>query len=320
MAKRFLTISAGFVLFITAVAHQTLGADAAAVISSLSGKVEVRRAGQQGLTEARLGEKLFDQDVLYTRKGARASVLLSDGALMVLSSDHQIAISSAETERGSVRFRLSTHVMKGLSGLFSLGQKREIKTLVAGIRKKEEGPARVRVLYPRNSVILTPTPSLRWQAKGSEGSFTVSLTLKGMQGSLWSLRTGEFEVPFPVGQKPLERGQTYFLRVENDRDATIADEVYFRVLDEKRVRQLQELEAQMAALKRSDPDDLAPSFILAGFYKKSGISHRALEEIERLEKADPDNRFILEEKAELLADVGLTEEWQAVTRKLEAMN
>jgi len=320
MAKRLLMASLGLIFLMGTVATQVFGADAAAVISSLSGKVEIQRSGEQALQQAKLGDKLFDQDIVYTRKGGRASLLYSGGSLMALSSDNQLSVTpQAEGEKGSGGSSLSKTLMRGLSGLFSAGKKRQTRTIVAGIRKKEEGPARVRVLFPRNTMLLTPAPSFRWKAAGGDGGYTVSLTLKGMKGSLWSIKTGEFEVPFPAGEKPLERGQTYFLRVESDQDPTIADEVYFRVLDKGKAREVEEFEARMADMSKSNPEDMSPAFILAGFYKKTGMSQRALEEVEKLEKARPDERFILEEKAELLAKMGLREEWEAVNRKIESM-
>ena len=42
--------------------------------------------------------------------------------------------------------------------------------------------------------------------------------------------------------------------------------------------------------------------------------------IERLEKSNPKERFILEEKQEILAKLGLWEDWKAVDQKLKGMN
>ena len=299
-----------------------VGADSAAVISSLSGKVEVQRSGLDGMNTARLGDQLFENDIVFTRKGARVSLLSSDGSLMTLSPDSQMKISPIMEKKGGGRVGLiSKGLMKGLSGLFSSKKKRETRTIIAGIRKKaEEDKGRVKVLYPRNSMILTSNPSFRWRAEGGKEPFRISLTLKGMKGKLWSIQTGESKIAFPEGQKGLERGQTYFLRVESEKDKTLYEEVFFRVLDEKKAQEIMDFEGKLKDLLKSNPDDGSPAFILAGFYKKQGLFHRALEMIELLEKSNPKERFILEEKQEILAKLGLWEDWKAVDQKLKGMN
>jgi hypothetical protein len=49
-----------------------------------------------------------------------------------------------------------------------------------------------------------------------------------------------------------------------------------------------------------------------------GLLHKALQEIEWMENANPKERFILQEKAGLLAKLGLWEDWEAVDKKLKA--
>ena len=322
MGRRSCFFGMCMIFFIALFAPPAMGANPAAVISSLSGKVEVQRSGLDGMNTARLGDRLFENDTVFTRKGARVSLLSSDGSLMTLSPDSQMRISPMMEKKGDSRVGLiSKGLMKGLSGLFSSGKKRETRTIIAGIRKKaDEDKGRVKVLYPRNSMILTSNPSFRWRAEGGKEPFRISLTLKGMKGKLWSIESGESEISFPEGEKGLERGQTYFLRVESEKDKTLYDEVFFRVLDEKKVQEITDFEGKLKDLLKSNPDDGSPAFILAGFYKKQGLFHEALEMIERLEKSNPKERFILEEKQEILARLGLWEDWKAVDKKLKVVN
>ena len=85
-------------------------------------------------------------------------------------------------------------------------------TVVAGIRKKVENEEKsLKILYPRNSMILESKPTFRWKAGEKGDMFMISLTLKGMKGKLWILETKETEIPYHKGQKGLDRDQTYFL-------------------------------------------------------------------------------------------------------------
>ena len=207
--------------------------------------------------------------------------------------------------------------MEGIGGIFSVEKKRETLTAIPGIRKKvEEEEMGVRVLHPRNSMILTGRPHFRWRTGGQTRSFMVSLTLKGMTGRLWTLNTNETEIPYPEEQKALERGQTYFLRVASTDDPSLSDEVYFRVLEDQKAEEVRHFTRQMQGLQKSNPDDSTPGFILATYYKKTGLYHRALVQLDALEKENPGERFIMEEKGEIFAKIGFWRKWEEINRKL----
>ena len=297
-----------------------LGREAIALISSLKGKVEVQRAYEKGLQPAHLGEQLFEDDVVYTYDNSRASLFFSDGSVLTLYPKSRLALSlrkEGKKEGSSLVASLSKGVMEGIGGIFSVEKKTETLTAIPGIRKKiEEEEMGVRVLHPRNSMILTGRPHFRWRTGAQTRSFMVSLTLKGMTGRLWTLNTNETDIPYPKEQKALERGQTYFLRVASTDDSSLADEVYFRVLEDQRAEEVRHFTKQMKGLQRSNPDDSTPGFILATYYKKTGLYHRALVQLDELEKENPGERFIMEEKGEIFAKIGLWRKWEEINRKL----
>jgi hypothetical protein len=298
------------------------GADVIALISSLAGNVEVQRANQKESRAARLGEKLFAEDVLYTYKNSRASLFFSDGSVITLYPNSRVALSARKTDQrgGSpLAVSLSQGVMKGLRGIFAVEKKKETLTAIPGIRKKiEEEERGVRVLYPRNSMILTSEPRFRWKTRGETRSFMVSLTLKGMGGRLWTLNTKDTEISYPKGKRGLERGQTYFLRVESMEDPSLSDEVYFRVLEDQKAEEVRRATQEMEDFKKSNPDDSTPKFILATYYREKGLYHRALLELDALEGESPGERFILEEKREIFAKIGYWKRWEEANQKLNA--
>ena len=299
-----------------------LGAEAIALISSLKGKVEVQRADQKGLKAARLGEQLLEGDVLYTYDNSKASLFFSDGSVLTVYPKSRLALSLRKKDKkggSSLVSSLSKEVMEGIGGIFSVKKKRETLTAIPGIRKKvEEEEMGVRVLYPRNSMILTARPHFRWRTGAKTRSFMVSLTLKGMMGRLWTLNTRKTEIPYPKEQTALEQGQTYFLKVASTDDPSLSDEVFFRVLEDQKAEEVRHLAKQMKELQKSNPDDSTAGVILATYYKKTGLYHNALAQLDELETEKPGERFILEEQREIFAKIGFWKEWEKVNRKLNA--
>lgn len=323
--KKLMSIALGCFLFITTVnIPPAIGKDAIALISSLKGKVEVQQALQKGLRAVRLGERLFEDDVLYTYKNAKASVLFSNGSVMTISSNSRLRLSFNGMDikkKDSVLASLSKGILNGMKGLFSEKEKgRFKKTIVAGIRKKtEEEEKSIRVLYPRNSMILTSKPTFHWKTGGKDELFMLTITLKGLGGKLWTIQTKKTEIPYPKGRKGLDRGQTYFLRIESEKDSSIYDEVYFRILDEEKAREVKRFANVMERLRKSSPGDSSPLFISAGYYKERGLYHEALAALEALEKENPGERFIFEGKREIYATLGLWKRWEAVNQKINLL-
>ena len=297
------------------------GSDAIALISSLTGKVEVQRADQKGLRALNLGEQVFEDDVLYTYDNSRASLFFSDGSVITVYPRSRLVLSLRGTDKkgSSMVTSLSKGVMKGIGGIFSAEKKRETLTAVPGIRKKiEEEEKGVRVLYPRNSVILISKPNFRWKTRGEARMFMVSLTLKGMEGQLWTIRTKEADIRYPDGQKGLKRGQTYFLKVASVDDPSLSDEVYFRVLEDQKAEEVRRVTKKMEELQKLNPDDSTPTFILVTLYRGKGLYHMALGELDALERRHVGERFILEQKREIFAKIGFWRKWEEVNQKLNA--
>jgi hypothetical protein len=321
MTKRISAIVLACALSImTGTLLPAFGADAVALISSIAGKVEFQRAGEQNWRQARMGDSLFEGDILQTHEQSKASLFFSNGSILKIQPRSRLALSLRESGGKGDASRVasvSRSVMEGIGGIFSAEKKRETLTAVPGIRKLDEEGV-VEVLYPRNSAILDPQPHFRWEMRGKGKTVMISLTIKGMGGRLWSLNTKDAGIPYPKGQKPLNRGQTYFVRVESADDSSVSEEVYFRVLDDRGAEEARRMAAQMEELGKSSPGDSTSEFILAAFFRSKGLYHAALERLDGLEAKNPGNRFVLEEKREILAKIGLWKQWEEVNRKLAA--
>jgi hypothetical protein len=319
---RIKTIVSGCILsLVLGTFSPALSADAIALISSIAGKVKVQHALEKEGRAAHLGQQLFEDDVLHTSDRSRASLLFSDGSVITVfpNSRLKLSVQKKDYKGSSLVTSLSKGVTKGIAGIFAVEKKRETLTAIPGIRKKiEEEEMGIRVLYPRNSRILTSKPRFRWKTRGKGGSFMVSLTLKGMGGQMWTLNTKETEIPYPIRAGELERGQTYFLKVKSMDDPSLYDEVYFRVLEDQKAEEVNRVAKQMENIQQSKPDDSTTTFILATYYTGKGLYHKALDELDALEKGNPGERFILEKKREIFAKIGLWKQWEEVNQKLNA--
>ena len=202
-----------------------------------------------------------------------------------------------------------------------LGDTRTLEVPVCWLRKKieEEEERGVRILDPRNSKILNSKPTFRWKTMRKDNIVMVSLTLKGTRGKLWTIQTEETKISYPDGRRGLDRHQTYFLRVENLVDSSLYDEVYFRVLDEKKAAEVMRFAKKMEDYRKLNPDDSTSFFILVVYYMEKELYHKALVELEKLEKENPGERFVLKKRRETFARIGLWTKWQEVNQMLNAM-
>ena len=320
--NRVVSIALGcFLCVVLGTPFTASGMEALALISSLTGKAEVQRLHQNAFRELQLGEELFEGEVIHTHDHSRVSLLFSDGSVYTVYPNSRVTLSlGGRIQKGSsVVSSLSEGMMKGIGGIFKVEKKREALTAVPGIRKKiEEEEMGVRVVHPRNSIILTSRPHFCWTTRGGGGPFMVSLTLKGMGGELWTTETRETAVQYPKQRSALKRGQTYFLRVESREDTDLYDEVYFRVLEDQKAEEVKRVVTEMEALQESNPGDTTPQVLLVIFYMERGLYHQALAELEILDKTKPGERFVLEQRREIFAKIGFWKKWADVNQKLSA--
>lgn len=303
---------------------QSAEPNAIALVTSVSGKVEIINSQTNSQKMAFMGDQLFEQDILQTHKSAMASLLFSNGQIVHIFADTRLTLTlKAKSEaRGRKRIAsLSKNILREVKDIFSKDASQETLTAVPGIRKKIDEEIRgVRVLYPRNSAILKTDPGIHWRSSDKQGGFNVSVTLKGKGGRLWSITTNQNAVPYPAGETELERGYTYFLRVESQTKFDSSDEVFFRILSTQELEEVKQYEAEIENLRDADPDDATPLFLLATYYGHSGLHHKALSALEALENVPSAERFVLEQKLKIFSKMGLWKQWEEANQRLNAMD
>ena len=294
MRKRFRWLTMFFLLLAAGSTGAAPAGEAVAIVSSVSGEAKVQRPGAGELLAISLGDPVYTTDTLYTFANAHVTLLFADGNIFTVHPDSRLTLVSTKKgaaggKGGTLVSALSTSVTDGVKNLFAPRNRREALTAVAGFRKAPDDPPgddpALRILFPRNSIILSSRPRFRWHG-GSGGGFTVSLTLKGMTGNLWSVESGETEIPYPTDAASLVPGQAYFLRILSidgrGEGQAEAEEVYFSVLDPGAAARLADLEKQMETMRAEYPGDLTPHVILAGYYRSAGLHHLALDMLEKI--------------------------------------
>ena len=129
-------------------------ADAIALLTSISGKVEITKSQTRSKRLAAIGDRLFENDILQTRKNATASLLFTDGTIVKIFSNTRLSLTlKAKSEAmGSRQIGpLSKGILKGVKDIFSGETKKETLTAVPGLRKKIEGELGESECYTRET-------------------------------------------------------------------------------------------------------------------------------------------------------------------------
>ena len=79
------------------------------------------------------------------------------------------------------------------------------------------------------------------------------------------------------------------------------------VMAENEAKETADLKSKMDELRKREPNDHTPHFILANYYMEKGLYHEALATLEALEGLRPGERYLLDRKRDILAKVGLRE-------------
>lgn len=316
-AKGFLLAA---IILLCGTAAPVLGADAMAIASSVSGDAKFQRSGSGELIFLTVGQQFFQGDVIYTFTDGRVALVFSDGSVYSIHPESRLSLAMVPgAGQSSMLSSLTGNIAGGLKDMFAASGKRESLTAVPGFRKpgtQKQAAGHVRILYPRNSMVMEKRPEIRW--KGPAKGVTVTLTLKEPLGKVWSLTANESTVPYPKGQPELASGQTYFLKIENRLGADTKEEIYFSLLGDQEGQAVKDLAEKLRNHRKSNPHDTTASMLLTELYIDKRLFHQALAELNILQR-DPSARvYALKKKQSIYREIGLWQEWENAGRKLTA--
>ncbi|MBD2001430.1 tetratricopeptide repeat protein [Leptolyngbya sp. FACHB-541] len=191
-------------------------------IIELEGRVRLRRDGWSSYHQTSQGTDLYDGDLLWRDRNARAVVLCpNERRWIVPSGQHSVSNYCSELRR-----------FRPIIGIGNLqgGSNPEIPYIIT----------------PRIDLISNSTPVLRWNAVSGANRYTVQLIADNQ--IVWEIQTEQTEIPYPANQTPLEQGVIYSLVVETDTGRSSSEEniadLGFNVFNSNTVQtQVEEIEA-----------------------------------------------------------------------------
>ena len=86
-------------LFIYNSVQATPLTEGCAFIASIAGRVEVKKAGTNTWGFAKVKQKLFDNDMLRTYKGAKTKIMYDDGSIIIVREETQILLNTKTAEK-----------------------------------------------------------------------------------------------------------------------------------------------------------------------------------------------------------------------------
>lgn len=274
-----------------------------ALITDLSGAVEVVRAMSDTTVAAYWGMQLFDGDEVRTPDAASVSMLLSNNSLVSLGANSSLVVARGPASATAAATR---SVAVDVETIEDLTLRRDGDDLVAlgGLRSgAADGP--LKAISPRHTRVKTLRPTFAWHAAQPFEVYRVKLFSSA--GVVWRAEVTTTSMTYPTNAPALEPGSRYFWQVEGDDlfDPATSAAVPFEVLPADRVADIAAREAEIRALVDGQTDTPSYHYLLGAYYAKAGLLDAATASFQHLAAQHPEAPLVRQILGTLRADVGL---------------
>lgn len=154
--------------------------DRLAIITEVSGTVELARSGSASFGAAEWGTPLYNGDRVRTASGSQAILLFSDNNLMTVAAGNTYTVGGQQG--GSSRAVSSSVISTDTDLTLHRAGEGEVEVL-GGLRNSGLLPP-VDLTYPVRTVVTADGPSFSWVADDEYESYRV--TVRGPEGDIWS--------------------------------------------------------------------------------------------------------------------------------------
>lgn len=274
--------------------------DRLALITELSGSVELARSGSSTFDATEWGTPLYQGDRIRTASGAQAVLLFSDNNLMTVSGGNTYTVGGAATSGGR---SVSSSVISSDTDL-TLHRAGAGEVEVLGGLRNSLSREPITVRSPVNTRVASDRPAFHWESL--DGFDTYIVTLQSAGREIWRAETEETSIVYPDDAPELAADETYFWRVtgENLMDSEDSKLVSFQVLsgDDQATYEaaMEELNAQYGPDERGD----SYLFLLGTLQAKHEVYEGAIDSFERIAKMHPGSANVHQILGSLYAEVG----------------
>ena len=266
---RYRLLAAFVLLPLAAAAQGPVG-----LLSSVSGKVQIVRAGLTDPAPARPADLLLAGDRVVTSGDAQATFLFcpqSRAAKILPGSEIEFAAGSFTVKKGKVAEERAVPSC------------RLPKTLVlASASQVQSGQLRLRgsnllLRSPSRANTATLRPLFRWEPVDTARAYDLKV-LDREERILWRTSGTATEVQYPADAAPLAWGQKYWWRVtaRDSQDTLMEVGTYFQILPAEQAEEVRSAETGLRRLIAENPSDSVPRFLLAFLYEERGMLDEAV--------------------------------------------
>lgn len=271
-----------------------------ALITELSGAVELARSGSTTFDATEWGTPLYQGDRVRTASGAQAVLLFSDNNLMTVSGGNTYTVGGAAASGGR---SVSSSVISSDTDLtLHRAGAGEVEVL-GGLRNSlKRDPITVR--SPVNTRVTSDRPIFHWESLDGFDSYVVTLQSAGRE--IWRAETDETSITYPENAPALAADETYFWRVtgENLMDSEDSKLVSFQVLSGEEQSSFETALAELNAQYEADQRGDSYLFLLGTLQAKHQVYDGAIDSFERIAQIHPGSSNVHQILGSLYAEVG----------------
>lgn len=243
------------------------------LLSSVSGKVQIVRAGLTDPAPARPADLLVAGDRIVTSGDAQASFLFcpqSRAAKILPGSEVEFAAGSFTVKKGKLAEERAVPSCRLPSNL-----------TLAAASQVQSGMLRLRgsnllLRSPSRASVATLRPVFRWEPVDNAKAYDLKV-LDREERILWRTSGSATEVQYAAEAPLLAWGQKYWWRVtaRDDRETLMEVGTYFQTLTAEQAEEVRSAEAGLRRLIAENPGDSVPRFLLAFLYEERGMLDEA---------------------------------------------
>lgn len=250
----------------------SIAAEPVGLLTRVSGKVQVIRAGQKDAVEAHAYDLLFAGDRIITSSGAEAGYMFcpaTESARVAAGSEVSFAGNQVEVLKGSVSGRAKTGPCR-LPKNLALGN---ASTQTAGVTRLRG--MELALLAPCSTNVAINRPSFQWSPVREADAYQLSITDRE-ERTIWKASTSALQVTYAPDAPPLDWGQKYWWGVQAQKGGEVLEEAraQFTVLPREQADMVQQAAKQIQA---GGQDKRLSMLLLALLYDANGVLDQALE-------------------------------------------
>jgi hypothetical protein len=279
-----------------------------AVITEISGDVNVIKAGKAESEKVFWGTQLFQGDQIRTNERSVVSLLLANSNLVKLGANSTMIISAKETsgavKSGNVPQPMTAAMISGFSAMISRKDVKEEKGALAGYRSLNTEIKTIQLTSPFNTLIRTIRPSFSWNSKEPYDDYIVNVY--NTSGLVWSKKTSSTSMKYPDDVKELEFGGSYFWSVEGEKmiDSDRSAKQGFSVISFEKSKETTALENTIRNNLGGESDKSNLHSVLGAYFMSEGLLQDAANEFQIISEINPGEALPHELLGSIYSDVG----------------